>query len=356
MEGRNIRRPRALALSKFCKNSQALNPRMSAIQHPRRMTFKLFRLALMLNFLVTLATAQTRATKDSSATPVQVVMKNVNYHYSGPIAVHIVQLQGYLTSVKPDSIVVFDDYNSFVMHLVSAEIGISCASLARVLNENVFSGADAPIKDVTIENKNNHLDIKGKLHQKGDVSFEATGTLSVDADGRIRLHADHVKAAHLPVKGILDLLGIDLDKLINTNKVQGVAMEKDDVLLDPEQILPTPRFQGRVTGLRLQGDQILQTFGTPQASNFAAKQTGNFMAYRGGELRFGKLTMSDADLILTDMDPSDPLDFYLDHYKEQLVAGYAKTTPAFGLRVYIRDYNRLRASPNRVARNNSSRK
>ena len=50
----------------------------------------------------------------------------------------------------------------------------------------------------------------------------------------------------------------------------------------------------------------------------------------GRELRFGKLTISDADLVLTDMNPSDPLDFYLDHYKDQLVAGYRKTTPAFG--------------------------
>lgn len=35
----------------------------------------------------------------------------------------------------------------------------------------------------------------------------------------------------------------------------------------------------------------------------------------------GKLTISDTDLILIDIDPNDPLDFYLDDYKEQLVAG-----------------------------------
>lgn len=282
-------------------------------------------------------------------------MRNVNYHYTGAIAVHIVQLQGYLTAARPGSIVVFDDYNSFVMHLASAEITISCDSLARVLNENVFSAADAPIKGVTIANKNDHLDIKGKLHQKGDVSFEATGSLSVDADGRIRLHTENVKAAHLPVKGILDLLGINLAKLINTNQVTGIAMEKNDMLLNPEQILPPPRIEGKVTAVRLTGNDIVQIFGRTQSKNFAAKQTGNFMAYRGGELRFGKLTMNDADLVLADMDPSDPLDFYLDHYKDQLVAGYTKTTPSFGLRVYIRDYYRLREAADRVVQNGSSK-
>ena len=66
------------------------------------------------------------------------------------------------------------------------------------------------------------------------------------------------------------------------------------------------------------------------------------MTYRGGRLRFGKLTMNDTDMQLIDMNPQDPFDFYLEHYKEQLVAGYTKTTPAFGLRVFMPDYDKLK--------------
>jgi hypothetical protein len=51
--------------------------------------------------------------------------------------------------------------------------------------------------------------------------------------------------------------------------------------------------------------------------------------------------MSDTDLTIFDMDPQDPFDFYLDHYREQLAAGYTKTTPGFGLRCYFRDYGKL---------------
>ncbi len=65
------------------------------------------------------------------------------------------------------------------------------------------------------------------------------------------------------------------------------------------------------------------------------------MAYKKNRLQFGKLVMNDADLILIDMDLSDPLDFFLDHYKEQLSAGYTKTTMDSGLRLYIKDYNKL---------------
>src|SRR5208283_5135253 len=259
---------------------------------------------------------------------VQVAMKNVTYHFTDQIAVHIAQLRGYLTPSKPEALIVLDNSNSYTLNLASAEIALGCNSLAQVLNENLFSAANAPIKQVTIAASNNQLIIKGKLHQKGDVPFETTGTLMVEGDGRVRLHTEHLKAAHLPVKGLMDMLGIDLARMIN-----------------PKQIFPPPRIRGRITAIRIQGNEIVQVFGSLQASNVAAKQSGNYMEYRHGDLGFGKLTMKDADLIVIDMDPRDPFDFYLDHYKEQLVAGYTKTTPELGLRVYARDYNKLHHQP-----------
>jgi hypothetical protein len=300
-------------------------------------------------FLVTFHLASNPAiaqsTESPDTRPVETAMKNVTYHYSEPVAVHIVELHGELVPIKAGSIVVFDDKNSFDLHLTYAEISISCNVLAQVLNENVFSSPDAPIRNLSIVSKNNQLVITGKFHLKGDVPFETSGTLSANPDGKIRLHTEHVKAAHLPVKGLLDLLDIDLAQLINTNKVHGVTVDKDDLILDPEQILPPPHIRGKVSAVRIQGNDIVLTFGTPKDAGFAVKQAGNYMAFRHSDLRFGKLTMYDADLVMIDMDPRDPFDFFLDHYQEQLVEGYSKSTPQYGLRVYTRDYNKLRRRP-----------
>ena len=185
------------------------------------------------------------------------------------------------------------------------------------------------------------MKVKGKLHSKGDVPFETDGTLSATADGKILLHADKIKALHLPVKGLMDLLGIDLANLIKTGKVRGIEVQKDDLVLDPGKILPPPHVEGRVTAVQVRAGQIVQTFGDVTKATDWRLSAANYMAYRGNQLRFGKLTMSDTDLVLIDMNPNDPFDFYLDHYKEQLVAGYTKETPTFGLRVYLRDYNKL---------------
>jgi hypothetical protein len=300
-------------------------------------------LLIAVNCFLLEAAAQGREAPDDRS--VEIAMKNVVYHYTEPIAVHIIQLQGYLLPVKPGATVVFDDKNSFTLALSWGEISISCDALAQVLNENVFSASDAPIKNLSIESKNNQLTIKGKLPQKANVTFETIGTATADPDGRIRLHADHIKAAHLPVKGLLDLFEIDIASLIDTHKVQGVAVDKDDILLDPEKILPPPYIKGKVTAVRVQGNEIVQTFGTPETTNFAANQRGNYIAFRHGEMQFGKLTMHNADLIMIDMDPRDPFDFFLDHYQDQLVAGYSKSTPQYGLRAYTRDYNKLKRSP-----------
>jgi hypothetical protein len=65
------------------------------------------------------------------------------------------------------------------------------------------------------------------------------------------------------------------------------------------------------------------------------------MYYRGGTLRFGKLTMVDTDLLLVDADQKDVFDFSPARYNEHLVAGYSKNTPVHGLIVYMPDLNDL---------------
>lgn len=41
----------------------------------------------------------------------------------------------------------------------------------------------------------------------------------------------------------------------------------------------------------------------------ALKLSGNYMAYRGAQLQFGKLLMSDTDVILIDLNPEGPFRF-----------------------------------------------
>lgn len=291
--------------------------------------------------LISSCSAQTKASSDLQTKAVQVEMKNIMYHFTPQIVVHIERLKGALIPTHPDSIPIFDDPRSFKLAISSAEISITTAAMANVLNQYVFAAKDAPLKALSVAPDRNFLKVKGKLHKKGDVSFEVEAEMSATPDGQIRLHAKNIRAAHLPVKGFMDLFDVELSDLINTKKIAGVRADGNDLILDPQQILPPPHIEGRVSRVYLEADRIIQTFGDGAVRLTTA---GNYMAYRGNQLRFGKLTMADTDMILVDMDPNDPFDFYLDHYKDQLSAGDVKVTPGFGLRVYMRDFNKLRKS------------
>lgn len=270
---------------------------------------------------------------------VAVEMRNIAYHFTGSIAVAIPWLRGALVPARPDEIPVFDDKHSFELRIDAAEIRMPLGSLANVLNQQVFAAPDAPLKQLTVQADGARLKVKGKLHDRGDIGFEMTGSLSATPDGKMRLHAEKIKALHLPVKGLLDLFGVRISNLIHTSKVRGIRAEGDDLILDPEQILPPPQIRGRVSGVEVRGDEVVQHFGGE--SQPKASMPGNYMAYRNNRLRFGKLTMQETDMILIDMDAGDPFDFYLDQYQRQLTAGYTKITPQFGLRVYMRDFNKL---------------
>jgi hypothetical protein len=270
-----------------------------------------------------------------------VEMVNVNIHLDSALILHIHYLSGQFLPTRKGQPPAFDDKLSYVVAIDSAEVGVSAASMTHALNTYVFGAQDAPLKNLTLSIQGNQIKQVGTLNKGIGIPFEMTGTMSATADGRIRIQPAQVKAAHLPVQGVMKLLGLDMAKLVNTRKTKGVSVEGNDIILDPAQMLPPPQMRGRITAVSIQGDEIIQTFG-PRRKLLAGKLSGgNYMAYRGGVLRFGKLTMNDADMQLIDADPSDPFDFFPDHYKDQLVAGYSKTTATGGLLVYMPDYGKI---------------
>jgi len=268
-------------------------------------------------------------------------MQNVMYHFSDRISVHIESLSGKLVPAAGHSVPAFDDANSFVLELAAARIDVPADSLAGALNEHVFANSDAALKSIHVQTDGQFLKISGKLHSKGDLPFEAKGKISLTDEGQIRLHVEKVKAAHIPATKMLDLLGVKVADLIHAKTIQGIRADGDDLILDPEKVFPPPQIRGKLSAIRNEAQMIVLEYGGG-ATKSGSREAGNFMSYKGaGPLRFGKLTMEPTDLTLIDMNPADPFDFYLEHYKEQLVAGYSKTTPTFGLRVFMKDFNKL---------------
>jgi hypothetical protein len=275
---------------------------------------------------------------------VQFQMKNVNLLLSRNIFLGVRTLRGQLERTKQGVPVTFDDSNSFIVDTDSAEIHMTSASLTGLMNEYVFAYDGAPIKNVTTSFKGQQLIQKGTMHKGVDLPFEVEASLSVTEDGNVRVHADKIKAEHLPVKGLLHLLGEDLEKLIHENPGRGVRAEGDDLILLPDAMTPPPHIHGRVTQVSIVGDELILTFGSGRhlAPLKPPFPTAAYIYHRGGVLRFGKLTMEDADLEIVGDRPG-VFYFFQREYKKQLVAGYSKNTPANGLVAHMADYSRFQS-------------
>jgi len=98
--------------------------------------------------------------------------------------------------------------------------------------------------------------------------------------------------------------------------------------------------------VRIDGADLVQVFGPPDAALSKPPEAAqNYIYFHSGRIRFAKITMDDVDLELVDKDPSNNLDFSLEHYYQQLQAGYTKMTANYGLVTYIPDYSAIAKKP-----------
>jgi hypothetical protein len=274
---------------------------------------------------------------------VEVEMVNVDLHMTPHVTLHVRSLHGRFVptgSGAPN----LDDNNSYVVEVDGGEVALDEASLNALMNEHVFVGHDPPVEDLKITIEEGLIKQKGKLDKKIDIPFKTKGTVEATPDGKIRVHAKSIKSLGLPVKGLMKALGIEMDDMLKMEAGHGVTVDDNDFIIDPTEVLPPPKLRGKLSAVRIEGDEIVQTFGTGPAKRIRPRAVSkNHIYWRGGNLRFGKLTMRATDLELIDKDPSDPFDFSVAHYNDMLVAGYSKNLPRLGLRTYMPDYNDIKA-------------
>jgi hypothetical protein len=278
-------------------------------------------------------------------------MRNVTLHVADGIVLAVRFLDGELAGRAASAPPIFDDPASYVLRIQSAEISMDASSLTTLMR-TVFA-PPSPVKDLQIAIERGELVQKGKLRKGIDVPFTMKATVAPTADGRIRIHATSLKTVGLPVKGMLDFFGVELENLMKAPSGRGLQIDGDDILLSPAEVLPPPATEGKVKEVRISGDRLVMTMvgdikPPSRPRTLPEPSSRNYVYFHGGSVRFGKLTMTDSDLQLADADPTDAFDFFPKQYLAQLVAGYSRTTERGGLKVMMPDYGDLKSPRGRV--------
>jgi hypothetical protein len=273
---------------------------------------------------------------------VEVDMRNVDLHITPQIDLHVRHLRGRFIAAGSRPAPYLDDPRSYSVEVDSGEVAVDLTSLNAIMARALEQG-HSNVSGVQIS-----IDENGQLRQKGvvkkgiTVPFNMRASLGLTPDGLIRIHSESMKGFGIPVNSLLKVLRLQTDDLIRIDPGHGIRVDGNDLLLDVSQLLPPPGFHGKLTSVRVERNELVQVFGSgaPQAISPAATAK-NHIYWRGGQLAFGKLTMTETDLELVDDDPQDSFDFSVDRWNEQLVAGYSKTTADRGLRAHMPDYNDL---------------
>jgi hypothetical protein len=278
-------------------------------------------------------------------------MRKVNFYIIPNAALRIRTLRGDMRPLHGGPIT-FDDKNAFVIDLDYAEIGLNGSDLTTLMNKHIFAYPGAPLKNLKIHTSGSQVVQSGLMHKILDIPFEITADVSVTPEGLIKLHP--VKTRILGVNGddLMRAFHLSLEKILDLSKAKGVTVKGNDLFLDPVRVLPPPAIEGHATAIRVDGDELVQTFGRigakpPLVPPDTAADA--YMFFKEGTLRFGKLLMLDAEMQIVDLRPSGFFGFSLDRYKDQLVAGYQHTLPDMGLEVYMLGVEKLGSAPARPA-------
>jgi hypothetical protein len=274
---------------------------------------------------------------------VRIQVRNGLFHVMDDVVLTVSSLDAWMIP-RSGQTVSLDNKDSFLVQIQSGETRLNAQDMTSLLNEYLLPHAKTPVKNVSIRFDGDMVAVKGELHKGVDVPFEGRASVALSSDGDIRLHFTDLKVAGVLKKGLLDFLGIKLSKVAQPQKQSRFRIEGDDILLPIAALFPPPRIAGRLSAVRIEGDALVQVFGAEDAKiPPPPTKAENYIYFRGGRMKFGKLTMDDVDLELVDTDPSDSFDFSLAHYYQQLEAGYSKSQPNLGLLVYMPDYARLAA-------------
>lgn len=277
------------------------------------------------------------------------LLKNLNFRLSDEIDLKVYELVGEAIPLKPYEIVNFDDVNQFVIDILQADVFLETRILEYIFNNLVFNYEGSPLRNLKMK----FVEIPGEAERRlllsGDmklvmwIGFEMLAKMSLDTDNVLFvIEAEKIKSLGNPMtKPLLDLVGLDLEKLLPVPSGRGITMKGNRIIVEPFAIFPPPRIGGYITQMQLLDKGLRLKFDNPFKVNFPElpeKKVRNFLFLYQGDVKFGKLRMVDTRLQMIDLDQKDDFDFYLKKYFIPLVKGYSKIKSDASVVAYIPDF------------------
>jgi hypothetical protein len=263
-------------------------------------------------------------------------MRSVDLHVSDAVLLHVHDLRAVIQPTRADQPASLDSPTSYRIRVLSGTMAMTTDALTPFLNDAVFNYKDSPLKNLNVTTDSTGIVVTGTLHKVVDIGFRMRGDVSVTPDGQIRIHPTKMTDQKL-----LHTLGLHMSDLVDVQHAKGLTLDKDDIIINANAALSPPAVEGRIVDVHVQGNALVERFAgdsTPVRDSTAP----GFVKIRGGRLAFGRLLMTNTDVLIVGPNAHGVFELSLPHYAAQVVTGYTVTTPSMGLVVHAGRY----VSPN----------
>jgi hypothetical protein len=270
--------------------------------------------------------------------PVHLQAHDVVFQVIDDVQIQVKSMDGLLLPTRSGHPVSIEEPTSMRIEVQSAQASLSAEALSRLLNQYTLPHAKSDVRDLNVSFEDGHVQISGKLKKLVEIPFSATGDVDVTHDGDVRVHLTHITAAGFVHKKMLDFFGLKVAEVAGPGKPHSFRVVGDDVIFPIHTLFPPPHFTGRLRSIKVEGDELIQIFGTPRAFAPAPLPAEHYIYFRGGVMQCGRMTMQGVDLELLNKDAGKPLTFSIEHVYEETLSGYLKNLPNHGMVAYISSY------------------
>jgi hypothetical protein len=278
------------------------------------------------------------ASTSSGSAPTNVYAHNLLLRKGPSFRVYVRWLRGQIARTHRNVNPSFDDPESFVIDIKTGVLRVNIGDISNYLNAGMLN---SPLKNMTLSGDGNQIKLTGTLHKIVPLPIQLTGTIAAVPDNRIQIHVTKLDVLKIPFKALLGSLHITVSDLFQAQRIPGIEVSGNDIVLDTRELLPPPHIRGHLTTMRVVNPDLEEIYGDAQNDVERVEQWRNFLRLSDGTIDFGKLTMHHVDLMMIDISKDPWFDLDLANYQEQLVNGYTRMTPQAGLQIFMPDFREI---------------
>jgi hypothetical protein len=268
--------------------------------------------------------------------------RNVLFRLDPNITMNLIAMNADVVLKDPTLPFVPANKTDYAIQIHHATVTKGPRDLEALLNNYVFNDADTPIRNVKMAFKGDRIVMSGKMKKVVWVDFEMEGVLEPTPDGKIRMKPVVIRSGPLKtrVDGLLNLIGLEMSKLLKTKEEKGLLMQGNEVIMDPSRLYPPPSFLCNITKVNIANGAMHLEMDDGKARPWPevpVPNTKSTLLMWGGDVLINSALTLNSKMQILDATPNTPMVFALDRYREQLEAGFVNPTRAGHLIAYVPD-------------------